>query len=381
MPHTDKQMISFFLTTKCNLCCSYCYNAEERAKVKEQTMSLKIAKAGLNWYFANCSSRHIRFYGPGEPTCEFESMKSIVEYARQISGNAVTTEIQTNGIFGNEVRQWILENLNIVWLSFDGLPSIQNNSRPLNRKHAKEFGDRTSAEIIEDTVKWFRQNKDNRNIMVGARVTMTNDNISEQKAMVDYFYNLGIRYVWTDALFPSVCRVPYKDDPKRQASYKFDMDKYIDYYIEANKYAESKCLFWGNFLAINFDGESPYHCRACLPLKAPHITTDGYLSACDLVLLGEETYHMEPFIFGKYNDEKLIFDLYDDRIKALQNRIVQNIPHCSSCEAKYYCGGYCLGEVLNETGCLNGQKHMACKATKRLFKELGVCRPYKYKHP
>lgn len=29
MPHCNKKMISFFLTTKCNLCCRYCYNAKE----------------------------------------------------------------------------------------------------------------------------------------------------------------------------------------------------------------------------------------------------------------------------------------------------------------------------------------------------------------
>ena len=30
MSHCNKKMLSFFLTTKCNLCCRYCYNAKER---------------------------------------------------------------------------------------------------------------------------------------------------------------------------------------------------------------------------------------------------------------------------------------------------------------------------------------------------------------
>lgn len=45
------KMISFFLTTKCNLCCRYCYNAKERNAVVEQTIPLEIAKAGIDWYF------------------------------------------------------------------------------------------------------------------------------------------------------------------------------------------------------------------------------------------------------------------------------------------------------------------------------------------
>ena len=75
-------MISFFLTTKCNLCCRYCYNAKERNCIVEQTLNFEIAKNGIDWYFNNNPSRHIRFYGPGEPTQEFEMLKRITEYAK-----------------------------------------------------------------------------------------------------------------------------------------------------------------------------------------------------------------------------------------------------------------------------------------------------------
>lgn len=63
MPHCDKKMLSFFLTTKCNLCCRYCYNAKERNAIEEQTIPLDVAKAAIDWYFENSDSRHIRFYG------------------------------------------------------------------------------------------------------------------------------------------------------------------------------------------------------------------------------------------------------------------------------------------------------------------------------
>jgi len=47
LPHINKQMASFFLTTKCNLRCVYCYNIKERAAMKEQSLPLHIAKAGV----------------------------------------------------------------------------------------------------------------------------------------------------------------------------------------------------------------------------------------------------------------------------------------------------------------------------------------------
>ena len=60
--------------------CVYCYNSKERAEIKEQSLPLEIAKAGIDEYFANNASRHIRFYGPGEPTMEFERMSEILNY-------------------------------------------------------------------------------------------------------------------------------------------------------------------------------------------------------------------------------------------------------------------------------------------------------------
>ena len=381
MPHCNKQMISFFLTTKCNLCCVYCYNQKERKQIKEQTLPLEIAKAGIDWYFANNVSRHIRFYGPGEPTQEFQLMKAVTEYAKSSpnGGHKVTVEIQTNGVFDNCVREWMLDNMNIVWMSFDGTRDIQEYNRPLNSKFNKSFNGRTSAQILEENVIWFNQNKGNRNLMIGARVTITDKNTERQREMIDYFYNIGIRHAWTNPLFYSVDQIPVHSDKRKNESFYFDMDRYLDNYIDAHRYAKEKGFFWGSFLAVNFDGESPYHCRACTP--APHLTPDGYLSACDMVVLGEKAYHMDPFIFGKWNSKTKTFEIYNDKVNDLHNRSSDNILHCKNCEARLHCGGYCLGEVVNETGKLDGQKPIQCVAVRRLLREIGTCEPYEFLHP
>ena len=203
MPHCNKKMLSFFLTTKCNLCCRYCYNAKERNAIKEQTIPLEVAKAATDWYFENNSSRHIRFYGPGEPTQEFEKMKQITEYARKHPnrGCDVTVEIQTNGVFTDNVREWMLNNVNIIWMSFDGSKDIQNYNRPLNPKYSIDFNNRTSADILEENVHWLIEKKNNRNLMVGARVTITDLNSTRQLELGDYFYDIAIRQGWANPLF------------------------------------------------------------------------------------------------------------------------------------------------------------------------------------
>lgn len=383
MPHCNKKMISFFLTTKCNLCCRYCYNAKERNEIEEQTIPLDVAYAGIDWYFKNNESRHIRFYGPGEPTQEFEKLVSITNYARNHSnrGKDVTVEIQTNGVFTHDIRDWMLENMNIMWMSFDGMKEIQNYNRPLNPDFSDLYGGKTSAEVLEENVRWLTANRGDHNLMVGARVTITDKNIDMQREMIDYFYSLGIRYVWTNPLFYSVGKKPIIQDEKAKKNYHFDMNRYLENYIDAYHYGKSKGLFWGSFLTINFDGESCYHCRCCTPQSAPHLTPDGYISACDMVVLGAEPYHMNPFIVGKWDSAKKEFKFYDDKIKALNERKSTNITHCQNCPAKLHCGGYCLGETVNETGRLDGQNQIKCSAVRYLYKELGTCEPYPYLHP
>lgn len=378
MPHCNKQMISFFLTTRCNLCCTYCYNVKEREKLAEMSLPLEIAKGGIDWYFKNNSSRHIRFYGPGEPSFELQLMKDITEYARKVGGDSVTSEIQTNGIWNEETRNWILDNLNIVWMSFDGLPATHNKQRPLNKKYSAQFGERTSAEIVEDNTKWLIENKDNRNLNVGARVTMTDENIRQQIEMVDYFYSLGIRHVWTNPLFARVGQVSFNECKDREKNY-FDMRTYVEEYLKAYEYAKGKGMFWGSFLIINFDGECVHHCRSCTPV--PHLTPDGYLSACDLVLLGREPQHMAPFVYGKWNSETKEFEIDMSKVKTLQDRRTDIMPHCQNCEAKNHCAGFCLGEVLNETGTLYGQKITACQGVKMLFRALGKLDKFDLMHP
>lgn len=373
MPHMNKQMASFFLTTRCNLKCIYCYNREERSQLTEETLPLEIAKAGVDYFFSNSESRHIRFYGPGEPTQAFSLMKDIVNYAKQIAGESLTTELQTNGCFSLDVRSWILNNINIIWVSFDGTPNIQNYNRPC-------ANGKPSAPIIENNVKWLITNTGSRNLMVGARVTITNETICLQRQIIDYFKELGIKYVWSDPVFPAVGEKPVCDDPIMSETYIFDMNSYADSYVDAYMYAKKSDIFYGSFLTCNFDGACNRHCRACTP--APHFTTDGFISACDLVTFGNNPKHMSCFVYGKWNEEKKQFDIDESRVERLRSRTIENMVHCRHCEVREHCGGYCLGEVQNETGNLTGQKTQVCKAIRKIAKSIGFTDDaYKYLHP
>lgn len=339
----------------------------------EQSLPIEIAKAGVDLFFEENPNRHIRFYGPGEPTQEIGLMKEIVAYARSKTDEDLTVELQTNGVFARKDREWILNNINIMWISFDGEPEVHDSQRRFCK------GGPTSP-FIEENITWFSKNRESQDLMIGARVTITDENVERQKEMVDYFFSLGITHIWSDPLFPTVGMVPVCDNQAKLDAYKFNIDKYVDVFIEARQYAEKLGVFYGSFLTCNFDGRCNHHCRACTPV--PHFTPDGYISACDLVTFGENAGHMDCFVYGKWDESKHVFIVDDEKVKALQERTTHNMPHCKNCEVRNHCGGYCLGEVQNETGKLTGQKPYACKAIKRLAQEIGFTgSPYPYMHP
>ena len=179
MAHVRKQMISFFMTTKCNLDCIYCYTPKyKQIKPEDQSIDLDFARKGIDDFFRDNPSRYIRFYGIGEPTIEIEKIKAITEYARLKSGDKdVYIELQSNGCFPESTRKWIAENVNWLWISCDGPADVHNKQRPFRNGEA-------TSEKVEETIKSL-QNIDT--LTVGVRVTLMSDMISQQRKFVDYF--------------------------------------------------------------------------------------------------------------------------------------------------------------------------------------------------
>lgn len=367
MPHIKKEMLSFFVTTSCNLACRYCYTNKSRIEHREQFLDLDFAKAGIDDYFAHSTSRHIRFFGAGEPTTKFELLTEIYKYAFEKANGSLTAEIQTNGIFSKRVADWLLKNINIIWISSDGIPEMQDNYRITRNQQP-------TSKALARNIGYMIENSGRRSI-IGIRSTITENSIHRQKEIVDYFHSLRIRYIWSDPLFPTV--------GEKMDYSSFDFKLYANGFLEARNYADKLGVFYGSFLACNFDDSTDYHCRACLP--EPHLTTDGYVSACDMAVFGEQTSsekHMSPFIYGKWDKLKKKIIYFDDKIQTLRMRKADNMPGCKGCSALRYCAGYCLGEVVNESGSIFGKKPQVCDAIRYLFEHMrDSVKKYEYLHP
>lgn len=363
MSHSRKEMISFFVTTKCNLDCIYCYTNKKEGTHKGQVLNIDFAKAGIDDYFNKTPfKKHIRFQGAGEPTMEISLIKEILKYAKEKGGDDVTAELQTNCCFSEEIAEWVADNIDNIWASCDGLPQIQNHNRPF----LSGIG---SSAIFERNIRFLvsRAKK-----MIGIRSTITKQNIHLQKECIDYYNSLGIKYIWVDPIFPVVGEKEVEDG--------LDMMDFAKAFLEACVYAHNLGIEYGSILTCNFDEKCTYACRACLPV--PHLTTDGYISGCDMALYGEDKNSMSLFYYGKWdsNTKEIIYD--KEKIAYIKSRTADNMPKCKNCVAKYHCCGYCPGEVLNETNDYFGQKTKVCPAIRWLYINMPLeLKKYTYTHP
>lgn len=361
MSHNRKEMISFYLTTRCNLDCIYCYTNKNAGVHAHQTLNLEFAKAGIDDYYKTGFAHHVRFFSAGEPTVEFGMMKEIHTYALE-KDEKTTFEIQTNGCFSERIAEWIAENIDIIWISSDGLPRVQDYCRPF-------IGGGKTSDILEKNIRYLTKNCRK---MVGIRMTINNFNVCGQLDIVRYFAELGIKNFWADPVFPEI--------GSTEAMESADMDVFVKEFTKAVRYAYDNGMTYGSILTCNFDEPGEYACRACLPV--PHLTTDGYVSACDMALFGNDSDHMSVFIYGRWNSEGHFIEYDQEKIERLRARKLSNMPACKGCEIGEYCRGYCLGEVMNETRNLFGCKQKICEPSRKLFHILTEKeKKYKYYHP
>ena len=392
MSHYNKEMVSIYTNTTCNLDCRYCYTNKEC--YPPQFIDIEFAKQLITDYFTRSEYAGfkpvVRFFAAGEPTLNINAIKELTVWSRSTFGNSLEFEIQTNGIFTQidgkydyNLANWIAANMDYIWISCDGTPDVQNYYRPVYNNAYQIVPDMTSSEIVEETIRFVLPKCKK---MLGVRMTIINSNITRQKEMIDYFVGLGVHDIWADPLFPGVGREPIE---------KIDLMLFAEEFLSACDYASKKygvdpnnpeydLVIYGSNYTCNFDEEVKHYCRACKPV--PHATTDGYVTACDMAMFCEDRdsrgFHMNALLFGQWDPKAKVVTYNEEKIKEIRARNCDNMMACTHCRAKLHCGGYCLGEVTNETGEVTGHLEHKCQVVRMLFDRMNLRqRKYRYSHP
>lgn len=352
MAHYRKQMVSILLTGRCNMKCTYCITSCNY--IDRSDINLEFAKQGMRDYFKTTKFPYVRFVALGEPTENFGALKELHEFALGETEGKAQFELQTNGIFSEEKATWIADNIETVWISFDGLPDVHDALK-------KTLGDKPTSQIILDNLSRLQ-----KKTFAGFRSTITKLNVKRQEEIVRFAKAHQVPAVFTKVMLPPSNPADQHTFHRLEKELKVSMSEYAEEFVKAWKVSREIGVFYSNGYINNSDEMCVYACRTCLP--CPHLTTDGYVSACDRATRGDTP--LQEFIYGKWNAELKKIEYDDNKIKRLQERSVENMPACSDCEIKYFCAGGCLGTCAQLTGTMFQPDQEYCDAIRYMCKNI-----------
>jgi radical SAM protein with 4Fe4S-binding SPASM domain len=361
-----KEQITFLLTTACNLGCYYCYMPKMQGAGLHQAIDVEFAKIGLNDFFASSRSRCVRFFAPGEPTLAFQQMQEIWHHAKELAGEQLVTELETNGYFGDATFEWIENHVDCLWISCDGPPAIHDLQRPT-------LGGLKSSTTVHSNIERAARNS---RMQVGVRATVDTSWLGRQVDLVEYFHRLGVKYLAASPCYYS-SQNPRVITPSLQ--------RFAEGFVPAYYRARELGMWYLTLMIVNFDEPVDIYCQASIP--TPRLTTDGYVSCCDWAAFGTRTSvgpHGKDLIYGEYvrEEKKIRYDR--EKIEKIRMRNVTYLGanHCKACRALKHCAGGCIGKVMASTGDLYEPLKGWCDAVQFLFDRLPVNKePFPVLHP
>jgi uncharacterized protein len=333
--------LTLFLTTNCYQRCRYCY-AEGGSR--DKTMSFETAKAAIDLVVQNVVALgedrfSVGFHGGGEPTYCWDLLLRCTRYAQRMARERrlrLQLSTATGGVLLPSRARWLADNMSGgSSISFDGLPEFQNRQRPVRGN----FG---SFDAVCHTMKLW----DSIGFSYGIRATITRESVGHMSDMVSFvaaeFATDKLHY---EPLFAcGRCRTSNMAAP--------DPEAFAEGFIQAQKRARELDIDLV-YSGARTDELTDSYCGSGRA-RYLWVTHDGYVTACFEVLERDDP-RSNLFFFGHYDPKTQSFQFDLDRLAALQERKVQNLPSCADCIAKWHCAGDCMakaalaGDLFNPT--------------------------------
>ncbi len=286
--------ITFVVTERCNLNCTYCYETHKSNKrmtkeIGKQAVDFILNEELINEYYDVKTSPAVilEFIG-GEPLLEIELIDYIVEYfkfrAFELNNPWATNymiSITTNGVLFNteKVQDFVKKNKDrlSIGITIDGNKKLHDSCRIFHDGSG-------SYDIVEKSIKtWLKTNNDPQ-----TKITLSPFNVMYLNDALKNVWGLGIHGAFTNCVFEEGWTIEHA-----KVLYS-EMIKLADYLLEDENYSKYYCsLFdeiigttltetrnWcggnGSMLAIGTDGK----CFPCIRFMKYSLSTPGREEKC-----------------------------------------------------------------------------------------------------
>lgn len=344
--------VTLFLTTACNLRCTYCYASAGDTPTKN--MPLEVAKTGIDFVANNASRKNISFFevlyhGGGEPTVNWRTLTESFRYARQKAEElklGVRAAAASNGVLKDWQIDWIIENLKSVNISFDGLPAAHDRHR------LTVLGQGSSDRVIH-TIRRF----DRVDFPYGLRVTVTRDQIKNLPDSIEFIcLNFQTRQIQVEPAYQlgRWTNAPSAETEEFILAYREAQKRAHDYGREITYSAARLGLLTNHFCGVSQDSFA--------------LSPDGNVSSCYEVF-SEDNPWADFFFYGKPKKKNGKYRFSLPVLNNLRNLAVENREFCQGCFAKWSCAGDCYNKSLTINGSKEFQGSDRCHITRELTKD------------
>lgn len=339
----------------CNLKCKYCFAEEGEYKGCRKPMSAEIGKKAIDFVIKKSGPRRnieVDLFG-GEPLMVFDTIKEIVDYAREqekIHKKNIRFTMTTNAtLFNEEIMDYMDKNMGNIILSIDGRKSVNDAVR------IRRDGSGSYDRILPKIKSMVERRDKSKQYYVRGTFTRNNTDFFED---VMSLVNEGFREISVEPVVlpdESELSLRREDLPKIFEQY----DSLYKEMLRRHKEGDSFKFYHFN---IDLNGGPCVYkrisgCGAGFEYVA--ITPDGEIYPCHQFVGNKD------FLLGNIEDGNLDEKLAQDFKKAH----IYNKPKCRDCWARFHCSGGCQANNFNfnndihipyEIGCEMQKKRIEC---------------------
>ena len=336
----------------CNLRCKYCFADEGEYHGHGGVMSLETAQKAIDYVIKRSGPRkniEIDLFG-GEPTLIMDTIKEIVQYARdneeKWKKNIRFTMTTNATLLTPDMMDYMDTEMGNIILSLDGRKEV-NDSVRIKIDKSGSYDD-----IVPNIKEMIKRRTKGKTYYVRGTFTRGNTDFYEDvMAMVNEgFKELSIEPVVLESGHPLSLR-------EEDIDTIFDnYDKLYEEMVKRKREGNEEFKFY--HFNIDLDGGPCVYkrisgCGAGFEYVA--ITPQGDVYPCHQFVGKEE------FKLGSIYD-----DTYDTELaKKFKQSHIYNKPKCRDCWAKFYCSGGCQANNFNFNGDMNIPYEIGCKMQKK----------------
>jgi len=326
------------LTSACNLACQYCYSDAGEAShiMNASTASRAVAFVADTAKQIGKKGISILFHGEGEPTANWPVLTETVDFAKEYTaslGLSVRFSIATNGIYGDDKRGYLSQQLHNITLSLDGPRYINDAQRPRR-------GRSSSFNTAFESAQYFYSHRSRLNF--GIRSTLLPQHIETLPEIVRF---IGLHFPSSQL---SVEPVEFVGRYSKHNRHSFEGFAFA--YRRARREAKRHNLrFW--YSAVRGPRKSDFFCGVAG--RSMVVGPTGLISGCSRVSRENHT-GARNFIYGKFELGRSAPSIDPTAKNRLETYSGTNMLDCQNCIAYTWCRGDCRhirymanGNVLN----------------------------------